>query len=89
MERVAICYDVSPKTVESPQYLFGSAPGFFSFCWDDVSVKAESYLPTDMLVYEKAQEVVQVDLKEHNDHPWERPSNTAALGWRPPQAVNS
>lgn len=32
MERVAICYDVSLKTVESPQYLFGSAPGFFSFC---------------------------------------------------------
>lgn len=32
-------------------------------------MKAESYLPTDMLVYEKAQEVVQVDLKEHNDLP--------------------
>ena len=64
MERVAMCYDVSPNTVESPQYLFGSAPGFFSFCWDDVSVKAESNLPTDMLVYENTQEVVQVDWKQ-------------------------
>lgn len=64
-----MCYDVYPNTVESHQYLFGSAPAFFSFHSDDVSVKAKPNLPTDMLVYENIQEVVQADLKQQNELP--------------------